>query len=157
MIWGLSLTEILKRMKYDTSASPLFQFKKSFNSYWVFIQKPNAILGIKFQTWHHLHKYAFKGRFLRNDAIKGCKIWWCALSHLGANLEVCAHGWVALMCESEPPGDSVAILVALHAVWPYEGALHSYRLHRKLYLRAYIRKLDRLFSSLTCSLCSVLS
>ena len=38
-----------------------------------------------------------------------------------------------------------------------KGALHSYRLHRKLYLRAYIRKLDRLFSSLTCSLCSVLS
>ena len=26
-------------------------------------------LGIKFQTWHHLHKYAFKGRFLVNDAI----------------------------------------------------------------------------------------
>ena len=27
-----------------------------------------------------------------------------ALRHLGADLEVCAHGWVALMCESEPPG-----------------------------------------------------
>ena len=26
-------------------------------------------LGIKFQTWHHLLKYAFKGRFLVNDAI----------------------------------------------------------------------------------------
>ena len=37
------------------------------------------------------------------------------------------------------------------------GALHSYRLHRKLYLRAYIGKLDRPFSSLTCSLCLVLS
>ena len=36
-----------------------------------------------------------------------------------------------------------------------KGALHSYRLHRKLYSRAYIRKLDRLFSSLTCSLCLV--
>ena len=35
-----------------------------------------------------------------------CKIWWCALRHLGADLEVCAHGWVALMCESEPPGAS---------------------------------------------------
>ena len=23
---------------------------------------------------------------------------------LGADLEVCAYGWVALMCESEPPG-----------------------------------------------------
>ena len=32
-------------------------------------------LGIKFQTWHHLHKYAFKGRFLVNDAIQGCKFW----------------------------------------------------------------------------------
>ena len=35
MIWGLSLSEILKGMKCDTSASPLFQFKKSFKSYWV--------------------------------------------------------------------------------------------------------------------------
>ena len=28
----------------------------------------------------------------------------CVLRHLGANLEACVHGWVALMCESEPPG-----------------------------------------------------
>ena len=72
MIWGLSLSEILKRMKCDTSASPLFQFKKSLNSYWVFIayrDQTKSHLGIKFQTWHHLHKYAFKGRFPVNDAI----------------------------------------------------------------------------------------
>ena len=27
--------------------------------------------------------------------------------HLGANLEVCLHGWVAFKCESEPPGSSL--------------------------------------------------
>ena len=32
-------------------------------------------------------------RFLVNDAIYGFKIWWCALHHLGANLEMCVHGW----------------------------------------------------------------
>ena len=65
MIWGLSLSEILKRMKCDTSASPLFQFKKSFKSYRVLIQRPNAIWGSNFKLgtiytnmvsheWHHL-------------------------------------------------------------------------------------------------------
>ena len=28
------------------------------------------------------------------------------LTPLGANLEVCAHGWVALMCESDPQGNA---------------------------------------------------
>ena len=41
------------------------------------------------------------------DAIKGCKIWWWALRHLGANLEVCVNGWVALMFESDPPDPCV--------------------------------------------------
>ena len=40
-IWVLSVSKI-KRMKCDTS-SPLFHFKKSFKSYWVLIQRPNAI------------------------------------------------------------------------------------------------------------------
>ena len=62
-----------------------------------------------YQIWHHLHKYTLgmlKGRLLVNDAIKGCKIWWCALRHLGANLEVCVHGWVALNVWEWPSGIS---------------------------------------------------
>ena len=35
---------------------------------------------------------------------RGTKFDGVRLRHLGADLEVCAHGWVALMCESEPPG-----------------------------------------------------
>ena len=71
MIWGLSLSEIhvLKRMKCDTSTSPLFQFKKSFEKLLSVNTETKRHLGIKFQTWHHLHKYAFKGRFLVRDNI----------------------------------------------------------------------------------------
>ena len=39
-------------MKCDT-LSPLFQFKKSFKSYWVLIQRPNAFKGV-YCEWHHL-------------------------------------------------------------------------------------------------------
>ena len=49
MIWGLSLSEILKRMKCDTSASPLFQFKKSFKSYRSVNTETKRHLGINFK------------------------------------------------------------------------------------------------------------
>ena len=42
-ILALPLSEI-KKMKCDTSF-PLFHFKKSFKSYWVLIQRPNATWG----------------------------------------------------------------------------------------------------------------
>ena len=60
-----------------------------------------------YQIWHYLHKYALKGMFIMNDTIQGCKIWWCALRYLGANLEVCVHRWVACMCKVRvnPPGN----------------------------------------------------
>ena len=49
MIWGLSLSEILKRMKCDTSASPLFQFKKSFKRYRSVNKETKRHLGINFE------------------------------------------------------------------------------------------------------------
>ena len=55
-----------------------------------------------FQILHHLHNKWVD--FLWITPFRGGKIWWCALRHLGANLEVCVHRWVALMCESDPPG-----------------------------------------------------
>ena len=55
-IWVLSLSEI-KRMKCDTS-SPLFLFKKSFKSYWVLIQRPNAFKGV-YCEWCHLEVQTF--------------------------------------------------------------------------------------------------
>ena len=61
-IWNIKENEV-----WHIRAS--FQFKKSFRSYWVLIQRPNAVYRDQIQTWHNLHKYAFKGRFLVNDAI----------------------------------------------------------------------------------------
>ena len=56
-------------MKCDTSASPLFQFIEKLQKLLSVNTETKRHLGIKFQTWHHLHKYAFKGRILVNDAI----------------------------------------------------------------------------------------
>ena len=49
-IWALSFSEI-KWMKCDTS-SPLFQFMKSFKSYWVLIQRPNVFKSV-YCEWRH--------------------------------------------------------------------------------------------------------
>ena len=64
--------EILKRMKCDTSASPLFQLKKSFKSHW--------------ETKCHFGPE----RPFRGAKFDG------SLRHLGAYLEVCAHAYVSL-------------------------------------------------------------
>ena len=50
-VWALSLSEI-RRMKCDTS-SPLFQYEKSFKSYWVLTQRSNAFKGV-YCEWRHL-------------------------------------------------------------------------------------------------------
>ena len=47
------------------------------------------------------------------------------LRHLGADLEVCAHGWVALMCESEPPGTLQAKLLWCLKVVEDHQSFHS--------------------------------
>ena len=74
MIWGLSLPEILKRMKFDTFASPLFQFKKSFKKLLSVNTETKRHLGIKFQTWHHLHKYTpLRVGFLWTTPFRGAK------------------------------------------------------------------------------------
>ena len=52
-------------MKCDTS-SPLFHVKKKLQK----LLSVNAeTKRHMYQIWHHLHKYAFKGRFLVIDAI----------------------------------------------------------------------------------------
>ena len=49
MIWGLSVSEILKRMKCDTFASPLFQFKKKLQKLLRVNTETKRHLGIKFK------------------------------------------------------------------------------------------------------------
>ena len=92
-IWALSLSEI-KRMKCDTS-SPLFQFKKSFKSYWVLIQRPN-------QIWHPRVGTIYTNTLLRVGFLwmtpLGVQNLMVCVTPFRANLEVW-HGWVALMCE----------------------------------------------------------
>ena len=76
-IWALPLSEI-KKMKCDTF--PLFHFKKSFKSYWVLIQWPNAI---GYQIWRHLHKYSWMMPF------RGAKLMVCATPFRGQFGSVC--------------------------------------------------------------------
>ena len=65
MIWGLSLSEILKRMKCDTSAFPLFQFKKKLQK----LSWDQTPFRDQISNLAPFTQYAFKGRFLVNDAI----------------------------------------------------------------------------------------
>ena len=85
-IWALPLSEI-KRMKCDIS-SPLFHFKKCFKSYWILIQRRNAIQGIRFGT---IYTYTpWRVGFSWMTPFRGAKFDdQCLLRHLGANLKVC--------------------------------------------------------------------
>ena len=83
---------------------PLFHFKKSFKSHGagVLIQRPNAIKDIRYFGTIYTNTSLRVG-FSWLTPFRGAKFGG-VLCHLGANLEVCVHGWVALMCESDPPG-----------------------------------------------------
>ena len=62
-IWNIKENEVWHIRISSFSAKEKLQKPLSVNT------ETKCHLGIKFQAWHHLHKYVFKGRFLLKDAI----------------------------------------------------------------------------------------